>query len=366
MSINLLFDGRMMNMSGIGRYSQELSGNLFSKDKKFNNVTILTNDSSSFLQNGAHTVKSKVFSVSEQFEMYKFAKNKRGYIFHSPHFLYPLAYKDPLILTVHDITPILFPKIFSKAGRLYMKFFLDFAKDKADKIITVSNQTKLDLMNHFQIPEEKIQTIYNGVDLAFFNDYSLDNNNYDNKYKYKDYILYAGNIRPHKNLETLIKALNVLHSQNRKIPLIIIGQTKNSYEELNKLIFEYKLQEYVKFTGWVENEELKYLYQNATVFAYPSLYEGFGLPPLEAMACGTPVVTTNVSSIPEVVGDAALQVSPLDFEEMAYALNGILESKSLQEDLSQKGLERVKLFQWDKTASEVYEVYEEVWNNRMG
>jgi len=223
----------------------------------------------------------------------------------------------------------------------------------------------LDLIEHLGMPEDKIVTIYNGVDLEFFNTVSVNvNENYDHKYNLKDYILYAGNIRPHKNLETLLKAIYLLHKKNYKIPLVIVGQKKNSYENLDQLINKLNLQNYIIFTGWVENEELKFLYQNATLFAYPSLYEGFGLPPLEAMACGTPVVTTDTSSIPEVVGDAALKVPALDSEAMSDAIRKILESEELQNQLRQKGLERVQIFQWDKCAKEVLRVYEDIWNNR--
>jgi glycosyltransferase involved in cell wall biosynthesis len=175
------------------------------------------------------------------------------------------------------------------------------------------------------------------------------------------YLLYVGNIKPHKNLERLIEAFRLVREQGRpELELIIIGDEISKLQSLRRAVHKYQLHRFVRFLGFVPDKTLAVLYRLASVFVFPSLYEGFGLPPLEAMASGTPVVTSNVSSLPEVVGDAAILVDPYRAEAIADGILQVLRSAHLRDDLRQRGFARVKAYSWLRSAQRVREVYGEV------
>jgi glycosyltransferase involved in cell wall biosynthesis len=174
-------------------------------------------------------------------------------------------------------------------------------------------------------------------------------------------VLYAGNIKPHKNLERLIEAFYTLRRNGLDtVKLLIIGDEISKYAALRRAVHHYKLHKHVRFFGFVPDKTLAVLYRLAGVFVFPSLYEGFGLPPLEAMASGTPVITSNVSSLPEVVGDAAILIDPLEPEAIADAMRRVLTDPFLRDDLRERGLRRVKEFSWDRSIRRVRDIYEEV------
>ena len=176
------------------------------------------------------------------------------------------------------------------------------------------------------------------------------------------YVLYAGNIKPHKNLERLIEAFHTLRQDPdlAHVKLLIIGDEISKYATLRRAVHRYKLHKHVRFFGFVPDKTLAVLYRLARVFVFPSLYEGFGFPPLEAMASGTPVITSNVSSLPEVVGDAALLIDPLDPAAIANAMRRVLMDSDLRDDLRQRGLRRVQEFSWERSVRRVREIYDEV------
>jgi glycosyltransferase involved in cell wall biosynthesis len=358
--MKILFDYRMIDWSGIGRYS-------FNLIKEYNNLLL---DNKLFLlcnndkeeKNGKFSkirCKSKIFSFREQLELPILNLNEKIELFHSPHFVFPIFNNKRLVLTIHDLTPLLFSEYFSKLERIYMSSLIWLAKFKADKVIVVSENTKYDLVNKFGFKEEKIKVIYNGVrtDSKFITNQKLLNEIRQNYNTGNKYMLYVGNIKPHKNIPRLLRALAKV---NEDIKLVIVGKRDKAYDEVFEVIEEYQLEDNVIFTGFVPDNDLIMLYNAAEIFVYPSLYEGFGLPPLEAMACGTPVITSNVSSLPEVVGDAAITVDPYNIDELASAINNILSNSDLQGELSKKGLERAKQFSWKKTAEETLKVYEEI------
>jgi glycosyltransferase involved in cell wall biosynthesis len=238
------------------------------------------------------------------------------------------------------------------------------SKFRADKIITVSQNTKDDLVEMFNYNPNKIKVIYNGVDSSYK---LIDNkkliSEINNKYNTgENFLLYVGNIKPHKNIPVLLKALSNIDKQNK---LVIVGKRDKAYDEIFDIIDQNNLKDRIIFTGFVPDEDLILLYNAAALFVYPSLYEGFGLPPLEAMACGTPVITSNVSSLPEVVGDAAITVDPHNIKELSKKINKILSNKDLQNKMIQRGIERAKQFTWDKTARETIKVYEDVLNKKL-
>jgi glycosyltransferase involved in cell wall biosynthesis len=356
----MLFDSRMKNWSGIGKYSKSLIN--FYKDNIDNKFCLLINGDNEYFNN--IKIKSSVFSIKEQFEIPYLSFKKNYNLFHSPHFVFPIFNPGKIILTIHDLTPLLFPDIFSLQARTYMKIMIWLSKFKADKIITVSQNTKDDLVEMFNYNPKKIKVIYNGVD----NSYKIIDNKKlisEIKDKYdtgKDFLLYVGNIKPHKNIPVLLKALSNIDKQNK---LVIVGKRDKAYDEIFDIIDQNNLEDRIIFTGFVPDKDLILLYNAATLFVYPSLYEGFGLPPLEAMACGTPVITSNVSSLPEVVGYAAITVDPYNINGLAEEINKVLGNEVLQKAMIKKGIERAKEFTWEKTARETIRVYEEVLNQKL-
>ncbi|WP_421077859.1 glycosyltransferase family 1 protein [Methanothermococcus sp. Ax23] len=285
-------------------------------------------------------------------------------IIHNP-FQIPtiLNFKQKYIMSVLDLIQILFPKEIEKSVYLFQKIILSKSIKSADKIISISHHTKQDIIKYFKIPEDKIKVIH----LAANENYKplRENEINDIKQKYNlnyPFILYVGTLEPRKNIPTLLKALYKLKKMGTKHKLVITGKKGWKYKSIFETIEKLNLQKDVIFTGYVPDEDLPALYNAADLFVYPSIYEGFGLPPLEAMACGTPVVTSNTSSLPEVVGDAGIMVNPYDVNELAKAMYEVLTNDGLREELSKKGLERAKLFSWKKCAEEHLKVYEEVYN----
>lgn len=272
-------------------------------------------------------------------------------------------FKQKYIFTVHDITPLIDSKEHPIHRVLSYKLLLPRTLKTADKIIAVSNSTKKDLINYFNIPEEKIRVILNAADEKFkpLSDKEVK----EAKQKYSlnfPFILYVGTLEPRKNIPSLIKAFYKLKKKNLQYKLVITGKKGWKYKEIFETIDKLNLQNDVVFTGYVADEDLPALYNAADLFVYPSIYEGFGLPPLEAMACGTPVITSNTSSLPEVVGDAGIMIDPPDVDGLADAMHEVLTNEGLREDMIKKGLERAKMFSWEKCARETLEVYEEVYD----
>ena len=182
------------------------------------------------------------------------------------------------------------------------------------------------------------------------------------RYQLNDpFILYAGNIKPHKNLERLIEAFHIIRKGELEfVKLLIIGDEISKYAALRRTVHRYKLHKHVRFFGFVPDATLAILYRLARVFVFPSLYEGFGLPPLEAMASGTPVITSNVSSLPEVAGDAAMLIDPYQTDAIAGAMRRVLMDDRLRDDMRERGLARAREFSWGRSVRRVREIYDEV------
>jgi glycosyltransferase involved in cell wall biosynthesis len=285
-------------------------------------------------------------------------------IFHNPsQVITAFKFSQKYIITIYDITPNLYPETHTDIITFVHRYLLPKALKTSDKVITISHHTKNDIIKHFKIPENKIKVIH----LAANENYKPLNEkeiiNIKQKYNLNySFILYVGTLEPRKNIPTLLKALYKLKKQGIKHKLAITGKKGWKYKSIFETIEKLNLQKDVIFTGYVPDEDLPALYNAADLFVYPSLYEGFGLPPLEAMQCGTPVITSNTSSLPEVVGDAGIMVNPYDVDELANNMYGVLTNDGLREELSKKGLERAKLFSWKKCAEEHLKVYEEVYN----
>jgi len=294
-------------------------------------------------------------------EAYRLARliSSQGDVVHLPnqHFArYALFVKNPFIVTVHDLVRICFS--FSQetiTERISLKLDVRGIK-RASHIIADSQNTKNDLIKYLKIPDNRITAIYPGVDHSIFKPYSI--NLLD-----KPYILYTGSERPRKNLGRLFEAFAKLKKEFPELELVKVGVSGRSEKyrrDTIKKLDSLGITQDVIFVDHIPEVDLVHYYSSATLLAYPSLYEGFGLPPLEAMACGCPVVTSNTSSLPEVVGEAGIMVNPYDIDSLAQAMRQVLTDSELRNDMVRKGLEQAKRFSWERTARETMEVYERV------
>jgi glycosyltransferase involved in cell wall biosynthesis len=234
-------------------------------------------------------------------------------------------------------------------------------------VLTVSETSKRDILRFFTVPEDKVTVIPNAIDERFGTPPADDEiQRVRERYQLSDeFVLYTGNIKPHKNVDRLIDAFHQLREEGfGQLRLLIIGDEISTHPSLRRAVHRWKLHKHVRFLGFVPDQTLAVLYRLASVFVFPSLYEGFGLPPLEAMASGTPVVTSNVSSLPEVVGDAAVLIDPLDPAAIASGIRQVLTDPGLRADLVARGLERARMFSWDTSVQRVREIYGQVARGR--
>jgi len=282
-------------------------------------------------------------------------------LFHSPGPIAPLIKTCRTVLTIHDLSFLKLHGIFDKFQNCYYKNFVPYIAKKADRIITVSNNAAMDISELLHIPEEKIRVIYNGVDERFSPERSPEReHNLKKRSGLSEYILFLGVLEPRKNVTRLIRAYSRLSPELSHYKLVIAGGHGWLYDEIYSLVKERSLQNRVIFTGRISDEDLPDLYRGASLFVYPSLMEGFGIPPLEAMACGIPVIASNTSSFPEVLSDAAVLINPLNEEEITSAMTDILTDKNLCNTLIDKGLKRASLFSWKESARRTLELYREL------
>jgi len=289
-------------------------------------------------------------------------------LFFMPHINFiSLAGRAKSILTIHDLSFLKYREFFSWRKNFWHSLInVKKLAKRFDKIITVSENTKDDIVKLLKVNPEKIEVIYSAISEQF------RKVNYDNirlaevRQKYKlpnTYILFLGTLEPRKNVEGVIRAYNELREKNNilsKVKLIIAGGRGWKAKDIFRLWEKSKYRNDIQFLGYVKAEDRVYLYNLASLFVYPSFYEGFGFPPLEAMACGVPVVTSFASSLPEVTAKAALMVDPYNEAEITRAIEQILFNKELQDDLIKKGLEQARQFSWGKTAKEYLEVFKSI------
>lgn len=287
-------------------------------------------------------------------------------VFHSPVCYLPKAYKNPTVITLHDLAVIKKPEWFTKGEQADAKTIIPRCLEQTKEIIAVSESTKADVKKIFKIKEDKIEIIPHGIDERFFRKRKpKDISRIKKKLGISgDYILYLGMLEPRKNILGIIKAFEQLKKQKRgkqyrfkKYQLVLAGQTGEKMKSALNKIKQSKFKKDIITPGYIEPNDIGPLYAGAKIFVFPSLYEGFGLPILEAMAKGVPVITGNGSSMPEVAGGAALLVDPKKTTEIFSAMLKILTNKKLAVELSKKGRKRARQFSWTKTAKQTLAVY---------
>jgi len=265
------------------------------------------------------------------------------------------------VVTVHDVFPWSCPGTSTLLDTLIYRRWLPRVLPCVDAVITVSRASKADIVHYLKVPGDRVHVIYEGVSATYRPLSNAEVAMIRARYGLPaGYILFVGSIEERKNVRRLLQAYARLRQAGEQRILAVVGVRKRKYSGILATLKELNLEEHVIFTGYVPEADLPALYSGADLFVSPSLYEGFGLPPLEAMACGTPVVCSNAASLPEVVGDAAITVDPCDVEGLAEAMHRVLTDLDLGEELRQRGLERARQFTWERTARETVAVYQEV------
>lgn len=357
--------------TGIGRYVWELIQQLAQIDQRTEFVCFLNEpEFQNFQKPGpnfrAVKVAAPYYSLAEQTVFLRALQRERLDLMHFPHFNRPLFYQGLTVVTIHDLILSLFTS--QKMQRWYHKLAYNLvlrrATQQAQRVLTVSQHTKQDLQKILGLDPQKIQVVLNGLSPDFQPAPDLKRARFLVKQKFglRDYLLTTGAARGHKNIPRLLRAL--AHLKQRKNfagQLVLVGPRDEFYQaEIEGLIQEYELADLVVQLGFVAEEDLRLLLGAARVFVFPSLYEGFGFPPLEAMATGVPVVTSRASALQEVCGSAAEFFDPLDVAGMAEKIWRVWGAEDLRVRLIAAGLQQVKKFTWQKTARETYAVYQEV------
>ncbi len=349
--------------AGIGQYILRLIEGLAEVDSRNEYLILQSRKDKDILAHGSNFKRVSLWTPShhrlEQFTLPLEINRLNLDVLHSPDFIPPFRCSCKSVITIHDLAFLLYPHFLTRESARYYGQ-IDQAVIHADHIIAVSEATKRDAIRLLGVPERKITVIYEAASPIY---HPLDKEEARRKVGERyglndDFILFVGTIEPRKNLPTLLRAYRQLLDDYRvEANLVVAGRRGWLFEEVFELTDELRLTERVHFLGRVPVGDLPYLYNAAQLLVLPSFYEGFGLPPLEAMACGTPVVVSNVSSLPEVVGDAGLLVDPEDAPGLAVAIWRVLTDEELRVELVGKGLKRAKCFSWEKAARRTLEIY---------
>ncbi len=372
--------GIVNETTGVGQYSLQLLSALSEIDikneyyiclqKKLNNNHPIFNlrDKQNFF-----FIKDDISAIGPKKQFYYcnlLRRNRFKFdLFHSLNSELPLFSNIKSIVTFHDLKYIKYPYFLNKFSTIkskYLKYTMKKGAEKANKIIAVSQSTKKDIIHLLGIEKDKITVIYEASNLGMYSRTNDDILNSDILKKYsiqKPYFLYVGEKRPHKNLEGLIEAFAIFKEKydSRNSSLVLIGKKYSTYHEYITMAENLGVKDSLIFTGFIPEKYLKTIYSEAEILLLLSFYEGFGIPILEAMECGIPVITSNISSMPEVAGEAAILVDPNNIPEIVEKMDNIVNSKILRKQLIKSGLKRVKQFSWEMTARQTLKVYNEIY-----
>lgn len=383
--MNIGFDGRLIrNNTGIGRYTrslfiQYLQNPRFHQDSFYlfldtpfshpgNNQATLPESIETLPGNvRVVTVPCKRRILWTNWYIPPLLRHYHIDMYHAVcNFELPVRKMCRYVVTIHDLVPLFFPELVPRKHLIFFKLFMKRAAHTADLIITDSEHSKRDIARYLAVPEEKIRVIYLGYD-AQQQEVHDQEALQDALTRYgirRPYLLFVGVIEPKKNLERLVDAFVLLRqdtADGKDLQLVITGGKGWFCEQLYHKVRELSLENHILFTGFVPDDDLPYLYSGAELFVFPSIYEGFGLPVIEAMFYGTPVVTSNVSSLPEIVGEAGVLVDPESPESISQGIASVLSDERQQLRMKHAGRRQAQQFSWQRTAEQTYNVYREVY-----
>ena len=370
--LRIVFDARHLRDYGIGTHIRNLLCTMQEIDQT-NEYTLITRstdrDQFADLPPNFRTVlwDRPSGNLADDVRLPLFLRTLGADVHHIPQNAVPMLMPKPYVVTTHDMASLLYAR-HEDFRRSVQAYRFRHGLLRADRVIAVSGATARDIQNVLGIPKDRVRVIYNAPDPIFMQSSISEDLHHrqllEERYQVNyPYLLYAGTIRAQKNIPRLVEAVAVLrnelatHPIYRNLRLIIIGDELSKYPQVRRAVIQSKMENIVRFLGFVPIETLRAFYKGAAAFVFPSLYEGFGLPPLEAMACGTPVVTSNVSSLPEVVGDAAIIVNQENVFDIARGIREVLLDEFLRRRCVQMGLKQLKRFSWRQTAEQVIETY---------
>jgi glycosyltransferase involved in cell wall biosynthesis len=367
--MRVAIDARKLHDFGIGTYIRNLLRHLARLDTTSEYVLLCQEPDlgvAASLGPNFRTVlePSPNYSLREQVHVPWVLHRERPDVYHAPHYVLPAAIRRPSVVTIHDCIHLRFPEYLpNRAAYAYARASLWASARQASAVLTVSEASKHDILHYCHVPAEKVVVVYNGIDERFWEapddeQVSLVRERYQLTH---DFVLYVGNIKHHKNLVRLIEAFAELRQgPHEDLKLLIIGDQISKLPALRRAVHHHKLHKHVRFLGYIPDATLAVLYRLTAAFVFPSLYEGFGLPPLEAMACGAPVVTSNTSSLPEVTGDAAVLVDPYSVDSIVEGVRRVLDDPALAADLRRRGPIRARAFSWEQSVAKTRRLYEAV------
>lgn len=381
MPLRIVIDARRIRDFGVGTYIRNLVHALADLDTVNQYIMVTLTEEVPELAGLPPNFETAVFPRPDthwanHFSFYFFVRQLGADLVHAPINQIPLLMPRPYVVTIHDMASLLFAD--GTQVRTSFRLFL-FRRGllRASRVIAVSAATRRDVENVLAVPPGRIRQIYDAPDPRFVREPSAPGpapeecqrilERYGIQYPF---VLYAGAVRAQKNIPRLVEAFAVLrgdleeHPEYRDLRLIIIGDEISKFPAIKRAVIKTRVEKLVRFLGFVPFETLRVFFDAASAFVFPSLYEGFGLPPLEAMASGTPVVTSNVSSLPEVVGEAAVLVNPENVFDIARGMREVLLDKPLRAEMKRKGYAQVRRFSWATAARQVLEIYHEVAEGR--
>ncbi len=350
------------NRVGSGEVSYQILKEFYGFDKKNDYVIYLPTEKSSDMPEERDNwkyqiVKNHKFWTATALTRRLFSDKDKLDVFFSPTHYLPLYVGCPSIVSILDLSYVHFPQLFNKKDLYQLKLWGRYSVKKASKILTISQASKNDIIKFYRVREDKVFVVYPGIK-------EMDTKlKIDIRSKYKisgDYILFVGTLQPRKNVARLIEAFSAI--KNKDISLVVAGKKGWMYDEIMKAPEKFGVLGKVKFLDTVPDEDLPSLYSNALCFVLPSLYEGFGLPVLEAMQNGCPVITSKISSLPEAGGDAACYIDPHSASDITEKIDKVVSDENLREEMVKKGHEQIKKFSWEKAARETLNVLEGLAN----
>ncbi len=366
--MKIAIDVRKWRDYGIGTYVRNLVRHLARLDRETTYLLFCNPADESTLRDLAENFvpvvdRSAHYRLREHWSLPLKLRRLGAELLHAPHYVRPLLCPVPSVVTIHDCIHLLFPQYLpNRMAYNYARFIMGSAIRNSAIVFTVSEASRADILRFYpQTDPAKVHVVPNAIDAELLLDPGeAERERVRERYQLRSrFVLFAGNVKPHKNLERLIRAFARVRAQegNEDLRLVLIGDDVSRYASLRRTADEAGVRQDVRFFGFVPHETLAALYRMATVFAFPSLYEGFGLPPLEAMACGTPVVTSRLSSLPEVVGDGALLVDPYSEDEIAHGIARLLDDQDLRARLVERGLARAATYSWERSVRQIHSGY---------